>query len=267
MSLRVLFSPALDGASNMAIDHALMESVADGHAPVTLRLYAWSPPCLSLGYGQSLKDVDFPRLKQRAWDLVRRPTGGRAILHADELTYSLTFSQNSPLAEGDILTSYRRLSAILQTALEEIGVKTETAPKPDPGEAQAVCFVSPGAYEITVGGKKLIGSAQVRRQKAVLQHGSIPLKGDLTRICDVLAYPDENQRRASRLQVQASATTLEAALGRPVSWETVADSLTRAFSALLGSAVYDDTLTPRESLRVEQLKYEVYASDAWLNKR
>ncbi|NJL93384.1 MAG: hypothetical protein HC915_06460, partial [Anaerolineae bacterium] len=111
--MRLLLSPFQDGVTNMATDQAIMEAVGDGLVPPTLRLYGWQPACLSLGYAQRAEDVDLDRLRSRAWTLVRRPTGGRAILHTDELTYSLSFPQDHALAEGDILTSYRRISRAL----------------------------------------------------------------------------------------------------------------------------------------------------------
>jgi lipoate-protein ligase A len=93
----------------MAVDEAILESVAVGTSPATLRLYDWSPACLSLGYAQDAEDVDLERLRARGWDLVRRPTGGRAILHADEITYAVIGPASDPRFAGGILDSYRRL--------------------------------------------------------------------------------------------------------------------------------------------------------------
>ena len=189
---RVLLTPPAPGPWNMALDEAILEGVGKNNTLPTLRLFAWLPACLSLGYAQSIKDVDLHQLEIRGWDLVRRPTGGRAILHADELTYSVIAPLHEPHVYGSILESYRRLSQALLSALSILGLearaeKDHPVPEKD-APVGPVCFEVPSNYEITVSGKKLIGSAQARRREGVLQHGSLPLVGDLTRIVQVLEF-------------------------------------------------------------------------------
>src|SRR5260221_10544445 len=104
---RLIVDSPCDGPTNMAIDEAILEAVGKGDAPPTLRLFAWEPACLSLGYAQPVADIARDRLAGNGWDLVRRMTGGRAILHTDELTYSVTLPQDHPLVAGTILDSYR----------------------------------------------------------------------------------------------------------------------------------------------------------------
>lgn len=267
-TLRLLYSPPQNGIINMATDHAVMEAVGDGRVLPTLRLYAWQPACLSLGYTQRLREVDQTRLQAKSWDLVRRPTGGKAILHTDEITYSVCFPQEDTLVQGDIVTSYRRLSQALQEALKILGLPSQTAPyEKNGGQTSPICFETPSAYEITVAGRKLIGSAQVRRQKAVLQHGSLPLYGDIARICDVLAFEDENAREIAKKQVHRRATTLSDCLGRQVTWDTAAEALVEGFARAFDFSLEIETLSPLESLRLEQLRQDIYATSAWLNKR
>ena len=122
---RLIYDTPLDGARNMAIDEAILESVSAEKVLPTLRFYAWSPPCLSLGYGQSVRDVDFKRIADAGWQVVRRPTGGRAILHMDELTYSVAIPANHPIAAGSIMESYRRISRALLTGLRELGLQPQ----------------------------------------------------------------------------------------------------------------------------------------------
>lgn len=268
MNFRLLMSPALSGPFNMAFDQAIMEAVGDSHQLPTLRLYRWSPACLSLGYTQSLRDVDLPRLAARGWDVVRRPTGGRAILHTDELTYSLSIPQDHTLASGDILTSYRRISQALGQALTYLGLDYQSAPyEKRHGSNGPVCFEIPSAYEITVEGKKLIGSAQVRRAKALLQHGTLPLTGDITRICEALMYPDDESRQAAKADVRTRATTLEDALGTSVSWDEVAEAVIKAFSHTFDITFHHEEVSAWESLRIEQLRHEIYTQESWTNKR
>jgi lipoate-protein ligase A len=237
----------------MALDEAMLENASAGRVPPTLRLYAWNPPCLSLGRAQPLEAVDLVRLQAEGWDWIRRPTGGRAILHTDELTYAVAGPMDHPDLGGGVLDSYRKLSAGLVRALEILGVR------PDPpvetrvdekGRNQPICFEVPSAYEITVGGKKLIGSAQVRRRGGVLQHGSLPLSGDLTRICRALRYKDEESRRAARERLTKHALTLEELLGHRVSWETAARALAQGFEEALGWPLETGSMTYEESQRV-----------------
>ncbi|MGQ9888051.1 MAG: lipoate--protein ligase family protein [Aggregatilineales bacterium] len=264
---RLIYDSPTSGARNMAIDDAILTV---GQQLPTLRFYAWQPPCLSLGYGQRAADVDFARLAAAGWDVVRRPTGGRAILHTDELTYSLILPADDPISEGGILPSYRRIRYALTAGLKRLGV----TPDPDTNSAvvstDPLCFNSPGHYEITVNGRKLIGSAQARRRGGVLQHGSLPLFGDLARICDALVYPDEAARELARAQVRARATTLAAVLRvAHVDWTAAADALASGFAE-----VFDVTfgggpgqLSPAERDTADRLVAEVYSALTWTRRR
>ncbi|MER3459321.1 MAG: lipoate--protein ligase family protein [Chloroflexota bacterium] len=202
----------------MAIDEAIVMAVGEGVAPPTVRFFAWQPPCLSLGYAQDAAEADVDRCRARGWDIVRRPTGGRAILHIDELTYSVVAPASDPRVAGGVLESYNRLSEALVAGLHHLGLMPERA-KPiyqDRGALGAACFDGPAGYEITVGGRKLIGSAQMRRQGLVLQHGALPLEGDIARIAQALAFESEGERRALEARLRFRATTLHLALGRRV---------------------------------------------------
>jgi lipoate-protein ligase A len=220
---RLILTPPAPGAWNMALDEAILEAVGKNQVLPTLRLYAWDPPCLSLGFAQHVKDVDQQVLQYNGWQLVRRPTGGRAILHTDELTYSVIAPLNEPRVEGGVLESYFRLSLALRSALEDLGLPARADKEYAlPHGAQAagpVCFEVPSNYEITVYGKKLVGSAQARRKEGVLQHGSLPLYGDLTRITQALVFPDEESRQRAAQRLLAHAANVEM-LGKSLSWET-----------------------------------------------
>ncbi|MYE27385.1 MAG: lipoate--protein ligase family protein [Chloroflexi bacterium] len=259
-----------DGASNMAIDSAILEAVARGDQPPTLRLYGWQPFCLSLGYGQRTSDVDIPALDERGWDLVRRPTGGKAILHGDELTYSLCLPQDHPLASGDIVESYRRISAGLLRALGELGLEAESERHKAslrPAAAGPVCFEIPSHYEISVAGRKLIGSAQMRRRGSLLQHGTIPLQGDLARVCDVLNFDSEETRARQKRSLRECALTLDEATGAAQSWSTLAHAIERGFSLAFDLELTSGPLSPVEAERAEALKHERFGNPAWTRKR
>ena len=125
MTWRLLITPPAHGAWNMAVDEAILEHVYRKESLPTLRLYAWDPPCLSLGHAQPFADVDTNRLKQRGWEVVRRATGGRAILHTDELTYSVIAPANEPRVEGSVLESYNRLAQALLLAVQSLEIPVE----------------------------------------------------------------------------------------------------------------------------------------------
>jgi lipoate-protein ligase A len=267
---RLLITPPADGATNMAIDEALLYALADGRGRPTLRFYQWVPPCLSLGYNEPSADVDEAACARLGYTWVRRPTGGRAILHTDELTYSVTAAESEPRVAGSIVNSYRQLSAGLLAGLRALGAdvfqaQTEKVVNPDQG---AACFDTPSNYEITVDGRKLVGSAQVRRRGIVLQHGALPLTGDLTRIfnCLQLNGGEANRRSAKEAALLAHACTLEEALGRVVSFEEAAQALAQGFASALSLHLEAAGLTDYEHELAERLRRDQYAGDAW-NRR
>jgi lipoate-protein ligase A len=258
---RLLITPPASGRRNMAIDEAVLEAVASGQAPPTLRLYSWEPPCLSLGHAQSMEVVDEMALAGAGWEVVRRPTGGRALLHADELTYSIAAPDSLPGLAGGVLPSYQHLSRGLLAGLQSLGLRPDTPALTVVGDADRrnpVCFEVPSAYEITVGGRKLVGSAQLRRRGALLQHGSLPLHGDLTRVIRVLRYPDEGARRQAAERLQRHATTLELALGRAVEFYETADALVEGFKAALEWTIEAGSLTAGELSLAQTLEATLY---------
>ena len=265
---RLIHTPPARGAWNMAVDEAILEHASRGEVLPTLRLFAWAPPCLSLGHAQPFADVDFSRLQAHGWEVVRRMTGGRAILHTDELTYSVTGPIDEPRLAGTVLESYNRLAGALLAAVHALGLPVEMkeGKAENGGEPNPVCFEVPSTYEITVNGKKLIGSAQARRKEGVLQHGSLPLTGDLTRICQALVFPDEAAREKAVQRLLARATTVESVLGWAVSWEAAAQAFIRAFEAQLGLKLEVGELSESELSRAEELVREKYAHPSWTER-
>ncbi len=264
---RLVITPPASGAWNMAVDEAILEATVQHAIPPTLRLYAWTPPCLSLGYAQPSADADLHRLSEYGWEIVRRPTGGRAILHTDELTYAVIGPEDDPRLVGSVLESYQRLSYFLLAALQSLGIAAKAIPEPTlPAGSDTkgpVCFEVPSNYEITVNGIKLVGSAQARRMKGVLQHGTLPLYGDLTRITQVLTFADENERLQAVKRLVTRAATVEEILGRTIDWNDVAQAFANAFERTLNIHLMNGNLTPDEQARAEQLVNEKYANRGW----
>lgn len=264
---RLVQTPPASGPWNMAVDEAILEGVGRKESPPTLRLFAWEPPCLSLGYAQPLSDVDQDTLTKRGWDIVRRPTGGRAILHTDELTYAVIAPPDEPRVAGSILESYQRLAQALLNALHFMEVQAHSEEKygipanPDPSEP--ICFEVPSNWEITLGGKKLIGSAQLRRRNGVLQHGSLPLHGDLARITQVLSYPDESSRTRAGHRLLKRAITVESALQKRISLTEAKNAFVEGFEKALNLKFITSDLTPLELSLVSELLENKYANSSW----
>lgn len=189
---RLLLDEPAAGAWNMAVDEVVLDGVASGSAPPTVRFYGWNPPCLSLGYFQSFAVVDVHACRGLGIDIVRRPTGGRAILHDRELTYSVALPAAVLGQDRGILPSYHRISRALQAGLAGLGIATTMAPESAAAataEHGPICFDRPSAHEILLDGRKLIGSAQVRRASALLQHGSILIEPQMATMLACLRLP------------------------------------------------------------------------------
>jgi lipoate-protein ligase A len=265
---RLLITPPVRGAWNMALDESILEHIGRGESMPTLRLYAWDPACLSLGHAQPFADVDVRRLKERGWEVVRRATGGRAILHTDEITYSVIAPNDEPRVAGTVLESYNRLAQALLLAVKELGLPVEMKEgrAENGSNTNPVCFEVPSTYEITVNGKKLIGSAQARKKDGVLQHGSLPLTGDLSRICQALVFENESTREEASRRLLVRATTVESILGGEVSWETAAEAFIQAFESQLGLRLQQGELSESESRRTDELVKEKYDHPSWTER-
>jgi lipoate-protein ligase A len=243
----------------MALDEAILRAAAAGEAPPTVRFYAWEPPALSLGRGQRAADVDLDALVAAGYGLVRRPTGGKAILHIDELTYAVAAPRADPRMTGTVGESYCRLSAGLVLGLERLGADGIAADRRarQGGASGPICFEVASDYELTHLGRKLIGSAQMRADGAVLQHGALPLYGDIARICALLrSRPDPGH-------VRARATTVEEALQRRVGWGEAAEALASGFGDALNVRLERGEPTERELTAATALHAEKYSTDWW----
>jgi lipoate-protein ligase A len=256
----------------MAIDEAILHALAEGYGRPTLRFFQWQPPCLSLGYNQHWQEIDEAACQYLGYTWTRRPTGGRAILHMDEATYSLIVPQEDPRIQGGILESYRVLSFGLLRGLAQLGVEAKQADKEEieasrqmTGKGGPVCFDTPSRYEITWAGKKLIGSAQLRRRKIVLQHGTLPLFGDITRIIEALNFSPAERIQQQQL-LPKRAATLEQALGRIAPFDQVTAALACGFAQELNLSLEEAPLTDREETLVHKLRAEQYANESWLKR-
>jgi lipoyl(octanoyl) transferase len=252
---RLLVSAPADGATNMAVDHALFERAATADDAV-LRVYGWLRPTLSLGMHERAR-LDPAAVAAQGVDVVRRPTGGRALLHHREVTYSVT----APTRGQSLNETFRAINALLLDALGELGVAATEAERRGRASAPdgAACFAEPNVGELVVGGRKLVGSAQRRDEHALLQHGSILLADDQALVASL---------RGSTEPVPPAAT-LRDALGRDVSPSEVHDALRAALARVSGAApaaMHDDELQRTHGDALARLDRH-YRDAAWTWRR
>lgn len=261
---RLIIDPPLDGATNMARDEALLVLHARGTAAPTLRLYGWAPACLSLGRFQRSGEIDRERCEAEGVAVVRRPSGGRALLHERELTYALVARDDSALGAGSISESYRRISAGLLAGLAHLGAYAALAPREDRRKAKdepqtAACYDSPAAYELVVDGRKLVGSAQKRHGGALLQHGALPFAPHAERLSRLLHRPPPD--------LAARMLTLDQVLGRAVYFDEVAEALVNGCAATWNVSFERAGWTDEELALAEELRAARYTTEAWTWER
>ena len=254
---------------NMAVDEAIARGVEGDTAPPTVRAFGWTPPAVSFGYAQRIgREVDADRCRQRGIHLVRRPSGGRAVLHWNELTYSVTCRTDDPLLGGSIQESYRKISACLVASLRLLGVAARFEPRRNPvssprGEGlTSPCFSSTTQYEVTLDDRKIIGSAQRRLGGVLLQHGSLLLGPEHKRLIDLM--PDRRQPLKERFRRELDRHTVSLAeAGLPADFNTVARALRGGFEKALDITLTESTLTPEETADAEHLVETRYGTKSW----
>ncbi len=232
---RLILDPPMRGKENMDKDLELMEAVATGECPPILRLYRWSPPALSLGYFQDENEVvDLKACREAGIDVVRRPTGGRAVLHDHELTYSIIVPEAHPfINKGGVIDAYRSISRGIVTAFNLLSIVATLAPEEHSraGLAPGSCFDSSTPYEIQVDGKKVVGSAQLRRDGIILQHGAILFRLPLDIYKKVLKKDDHSDNNRETDLGKKAAGLLD--LGYNVSYNRMTRALVKAFSMVV----------------------------------
>ncbi len=271
---RFLNTGPMDGFTNMAVDEAILEACAAGDIAPTLRFYTWSPAAVSLGYAQRIEPtIDLAQCRALGIDVVRRPTGGLAVLHEHEVAYSVVIHEDDPRAAAGVLASYLTISQALIQGLSSLDITAECLPirrpTPLPSDAEVpVCFVTPSSYEIAVEGRKIVGSAQRRVQGVILQHGSIPISLDAGKLF-VLLRPltHASSSVTAAAEYRNRMTSLEEAGGRPYDYAEVVDALSRGFADVWGVELMPGHLTREERDLSARLRATKYCSEAWTWRR
>lgn len=265
---RLINSGFQTGAMNMALDEALLHSVATGKSLPVLRFYRWKPATVTLGYAQSVvSDLDLDVCRHAGLDVVRRSTGGRAVLHDNEVTYSVIAPLNTNHFGNSVLDCYRVISEVLLKTLLQLGLPAQLVPgKPRGGRQnamKAVCFSAPSQYELVIDGRKVAGSAQKRYGQAFLQHGSIPIEMDLNLLSKVLKT-DLNDPFVDLLNTVG---WLNHFSDQSISIPCLEELLTDVFSAHLKIDWLHSEPEPVEMLAAQRMCTEKFGHADWNMKR
>ncbi len=266
VAYRFIDTGVQDAALNMAIDEAILTFHIKDEVPPTLRVFRWQQPAISLGRFQSVeREIASEVCAQRGVALVRRPTGGRAVYHRDEFTYSVVIGKRYGVPSG-VVAAYAYLAQGLLAALQALGVEAELSDERVNKHPSAACFASSTQADLTSGGFKLIGSAQVWKDESLLQQGSLPLDERAPEFFTMLRFSDEEARQRA-LELYREKTTPLRTFVPSATWEDVARAFHHGFSGALQRQFSESALTAGEWELAHQLVDEKYSKLTWRSER
>ncbi|WP_096201221.1 lipoate--protein ligase family protein [Bacillus sp. FJAT-45350] len=256
---------------NMALDEALLDWHSQGKIPPTIRFYGWNPATLSIGYFQKVeKEINMEAVRSYGLGFVRRPTGGRGVLHDKELTYSVIVSEEHPNMPSSVTEAYRIISQGILEGFLDVGLDAYFAVPKSKEEKDAlknprsaVCFDAPSWYELVVEGRKVAGSAQTRQKGVILQHGSIILDLDEDKLFDLFNYSSEKLRERMQRNFKNKAVAINALREIPLSLEEAKLAFKKGFEKGLNIELEPYTLTVEEEEHVRLIEKERYANEEW----
>jgi lipoyl(octanoyl) transferase len=260
---------------NMALDEALLDWHSEGKIPPVIRFYGWEPATLSIGYFQKVdKEIDLEAVKAHGLGFVRRPTGGRGVLHEHELTYSVIVSEDHPEMPKTVTEAYRVISEGILKGFHQLGLEAYFAvPKTDEERSalkdprSAVCFDAPSWYELVVEGRKVAGSAQTRQKGVILQHGSILLDLDEDKLFSLFKYPNERVKERMKSSFKNKAVAINEISSRRISLEEAKEAFYKGFADGLNIELESYQLTEEELAYVNKIAKDRYENDEWNFKR
>jgi len=254
-----------DAVENMAVDEAVFRTNIRNKALPTLRFYGWQTPALSIGYFQDFaKEVDIGACRSLGIDTIRRPTGGKAVLHDQELTYTVIAGMDTPLFPPDILGTFRIVSSCVAKGLMELGIRAEMRAEgrsDEGGDLHSYCFSCPSRYELLVDGRKICGAAQMRSQGVFLQHGALLTAFDPARTCRVVLPHGDGEEQVERLR--SAVTSVGEQAGHPIDEETLCRALRKGFEQVLRIRLVEGILTPEEEELKDELMKKKYGNESW----
>lgn len=266
---RLLRQGPLPGAFNMALDQALLETVAEGSSAPVLRLYRWQPAAVSLGYAQrGPRVVNLEACRRLGLDVVRRFSGGRAVLHDREMTYAVIAPDSSRWFPGGVVPGYRVIAGILRETLAALGLECQLTLGRRPGAGAedargSACFTAPAVTELVHAGCKVTGGAQKRGKGAFLQHGSVPVDLDPERLFAALDTSGRLSAAAGGELLARSVGWVNRWLAVPCRVEEVEECFLAVFARRLGVNLLPDRPTAEELARADELVRCRYGLPAW----
>lgn len=260
---------------NMALDEALLDWHSEGKIAPTIRFYGWNPPTLSIGYFQKVeKEIDMDAVRRHGLGFVRRPTGGRGVLHDKELTYSFIVSEDHPRMPKTVTEAYRVISEGILHGFRLLGLDAHFAiPRTDEEKQHlknprsSVCFDAPSWYELVVEGRKVAGSAQTRQKGVILQHGSILLDLDEKLLFDLFKYPNERVRERLEKNFKNKAVAINDLRETPVTMEEAWSAFKKGFEYGLDIELRPYQLSSEQEEYVKKLAKEKYETEEWNFRR
>lgn len=272
---RYLVTEAMSPEMNMAVDESILQLHAEGKVPPTVRFYTWSPATLSIGYFQkALKEINLEEVHKHGLGFVRRPTGGRAVLHDKELTYSVIVSEQHPKMPSSVTEAYKIISMGLLHGFQNLGLRAEMVSLASEEEKEkysspgsSACFDSPSWYELVVEGKKVAGSAQTRQKGVILQHGSILLDMDVELLFSLLNFSSDRLKQRMMESFRQKAVTINEVSSRPISLQEAMDAFGRGFASGLDVELVPGELTEEEQALAKELAQTRYGTEEWNLRR
>lgn len=264
-----------NAAYNMAVDEALLDWHSKGLIPPVVRFYGWEPAALSIGYFQKAeKEVDFDAVRNYGLGFVRRPTGGRGVLHEHELTYSVIVSEEHPDMPTGVTEAYRVISEGVLQGFRKLGLAAEFAvPRTEEEKASlknprsSVCFDAPSWYELVVEGRKVAGSAQTRQKGVILQHGSILLDLDEDKLFSLFHYPNDRVKERMKKAFGNKAVAINALRAEPVTLDEARVAFKQGFEEGLNIHLEPLVLTDDQKRQIETIQRDRYENPDWNFRR
>ncbi|MDQ0218345.1 lipoate--protein ligase family protein [Peribacillus cavernae] len=256
---------------NMAMDEALLNWHSNGRIPPIIRFYGWDPATLSIGYFQKAeKEINLEEVKKQGAGFVRRPTGGRAVLHEHELTYSVIVNEEYPNMPKNVTEAYRVISEGILRGFKNLGLDAYFAvPKTDNEKAalreprSSVCFDAPSWYELVVEGRKVAGSAQTRQKGVILQHGSILLDLDEDKLFSMFNFPNDRVKERMMRSFRAKAVAIHDLTSRKIDIPQATEAFKKGFAEGLDIELQLYTLSDKQLVEINHLAKSKYESDEW----
>jgi len=256
---------------NMALDEALLLWHSEGKIGPTIRFYGWSPPSLSVGYFQKIeKEINMEAVKSLNLGFVRRPTGGRGVLHEHELTYSVIVTEQHEKMPASVTEAYRVISSGILEGFKNLGLdayfavpKTQEEKEALKNPRSSVCFDAPSWYELVVEGRKVAGSAQTRQKGVILQHGSILLDLDEDKLFSLFKYPNDRVKERMQKAFKNKAVAINDISCEKVTFERAKEAFKKGFELGLNIELKKYELTDEQLQFVHSIAKNRYESDEW----